>query len=248
MEQNLISTCNFGLLDEIIVEHGIIPLSLNPYKNLITSFQDIGNLIVQRTDDVQIIQCLYTTVERILRAQLTNFPENIFWDFDFMIYNMLEQAIIADDKAIIFLESFGNKLVELMIMYGVTKEIRFRYVHDFMYGFDWARWVKKEAERTKISLFSLTFLDCLLNKGKELLELISANDARYHLSSQSYRNSFCFCRDPEQEYHLLTHLAAYQLIPVATWNWNASPVWNKPFDQIREELSLKWVNGLGGRV
>ena len=246
MQQKLISTHDFGLLDQMIVQQGIRPLSLNPHKNLITSFQDIGNLIVERTDDVQIIQCLYNTVERIVRAQLVNFPENIFWDFDFMIRNMLEQAIIADDKAILFLESFGNKLVELMELFGFTKEIRFQYVHDFMYGFDWARWVNKEPEkRAEIQLFSLTFLDNVLSKSKAILQLMSVDDTRYHhISSQSYWNAFCFSRDPEHEYRLLTHLAAYELIPVATWNWNASPVWNKPFDQIREELSSKLVDAL----
>jgi hypothetical protein len=246
MQQNLISTHDFGLFDQMIAQQGIRPLSLNPRKNLITSFEDIGGLIAERTDDAQIIQCLYNTVERILHAQLVNFPENIFWDFDLMICNMLEQAIIADDKGTLFLESFGNKLVELMELFGFAKEIRFRYVHDFMYGFDWARWVKKEPEkRAKIKLFSLTFLDNLLSKGKAILQLISVDDAQYHhISTQSYRNPFCFSRDPEHEYRLLKHLASDNLIPVATWNWNASPIWNKPFDQIREELSSKLLDGL----
>jgi hypothetical protein len=38
---------------------------------------------------------------------------------------------------------------------------------------------------------------------------------------------------------MLSYLAVNQLIPVTAWNWNAQPVWNKPFQQLREQLSLK---------
>jgi hypothetical protein len=244
MKSKIISTYNFEILDEIITQHGIRPLSLNPNLNLITSFGEIGDLIAENTCETEVIDCLYHTLEIILRAQLINFPENIFWDFDFMIFSMLEQALTSKDGAIVFLESFGRKIVLLMDMFGCAGEIRFRYVHDFMYGYDWARWVKKDPEnRSNIKPFSLVFLDYLLAKGQEMLRLISINDKRYyHIPFHSFRNAFYFPRDPKDEYRLLTYLADYGLIPVNTWNWNAAPIWNKPFDDIREQVWLKIRN------
>ncbi|RUT03048.1 hypothetical protein DSM106972_053560 [Dulcicalothrix desertica PCC 7102] len=234
----------FQAIDQIIIQHKITPLSLNPHKNIITSFRDIGNIIAERTDDTQLVQCLFTTVERIIHAQVCNFPENIFWDYDFIVYSMFEQAVSAKEGAIRYLEVFGNKVVELMSMCGCSSEIRFPYLHDFIYGFDWARWVQKDpVNRANIQPFSLTFLDCLHNKGKELLHKISIDDERYHhISTRSYRNPFCFSRDPKDEYKLLTYLAEYQLIPVSAWNWNATTIWDKPFDQLREQVSLTLFN------
>jgi hypothetical protein len=244
MKSKIISTYNFEILDEIITQNGIRPLSLNPNRNLITSFREMGDLIAENTCDTQVIDSLYHTLEIIVHAQLINFPENIFWDFDLMIFSMLEQALIAEDGAIVFLECFGRKIVDLMNMFGCGGKIRFRYVHDFMYGFDWARWVKKDPEnRSNIKPFSPIFLDYLLAKGKEILSLISIDDKRYnHISSHSFRNTFCFPRDVEDEYRLLTYLADYGLIPVNAWNWNAAPIWNKPFDEIREQVWLKIRN------
>jgi hypothetical protein len=241
MQSKIISTYNFEILDQIITQQGIRPLSLNPNRNLITSFREIGDLIAENICDLQVIGCFYQTLEKIISSQLKNFPENIFWDFDFMVFSMLEQALIAEDGAIVFLKSFGSKIELLMDMFGCRGEIRFRYVHDFMYGFDWARWVKKDPENhSTISPFSPIFLDYLLAKGKEILSLISIDDQRYHrISSHSFRNVFYFPRDPKDEYRLFTYLADYGLIPVNAWNWNAVPIWNQPFDQIREQVCLK---------
>ncbi|MBF2064119.1 MAG: hypothetical protein IGS39_06805 [Calothrix sp. C42_A2020_038] len=240
-KQYLMSVYNFGLLDQMILQQGITPLSLNPNKNLITSFRELGNIVLERVNDSDLVECIFKTLEYILNAQLSNFPENIFWDYDFMIHEIIEQAISAKEEAITFLESFAKKLVELMEMFGCSNEIRFRYVHDFTYGFDWARWVKKDpVNRANIRPFNVIFLDYLLNKGKEILQKISVDDIRYrHISERSYRNPFRFPRDPKDEYRLLTYLAGYQLIPVATWNWNGGAVWDKPFDQLREQASMK---------
>lgn len=243
-KQHLISSHSFEILDKIIIEHGITPLSLNPRKNVATSFRDIGTIVAERTDNTQLVECLFNTIKAILSAQLKNFPENLFWDYDFMIHSMLEQALSAKEGAITFLEEFADKVIELMFMCGCEREIRFPYVHDFTYGFDWARWVQKDPVRANIQPFSLTFLDYLHSKGKELLHRISIDDARYHqISTSSYRNLFRFSRDPKDEYKLLTYLAQYQLIPVAAWNWNAATIWDKPFDQLREQVSLRLFSG-----
>lgn len=241
MKQNLTPTHPFRVLDEILAQQAINLLSLNPHKPVITSFAELGSLITEQNCDIQLINSLRDTLERLLYALLHNFPENIFWDFDFLVNSMFRQALLADDGAVSFLESFGDKVVSLVELCGCQTEIRFRYIHDFIYGFEWAKWVQKEPQnRVHLEPFSLAFLDYLFARGKELLQLISVDDVKYHhLSDTGYRNPFCFSREPEDEYRLLTYLSQKQLIPVAAWNWNAYPVWNQPFQQIREQISLE---------
>jgi len=241
MKQELTSTHNFQFIDEILAQKSVNLSSLNPQKALITNFAELGNLIAEQNTDIQIITTLQKTLESIVRTQLQNFPENIFWDFDFLVSSMLRQALIADEGAVLFLKIFGEKMVSLMEMFGNKTEMRFRYVHDFMYGFDWARWVQKEPQnRAYIEPFSLVFFDYLLAKGKELLQRINHGQViSYKLCETGYRNPFVFSREPEDEYRLLTYLAEEQLIPVAAWNWNASPIWNKPFQEMRQQVALK---------
>ncbi|MDZ8084041.1 MAG: hypothetical protein RMY16_00365 [Nostoc sp. DedQUE12b] len=241
MKQELTPTNTFKLIDEILAQQSVKLLSLSPQKTLITSFAELGNLIVEQKTDIQILTTIQATLESIVRTQLQNFPENIFWDFDFLVSSMLRQALNAEEGAIAFLKVFGEKMVCLTEMFGNHTEIRFRYVHDFIYGFDWARWVQKEPQkRAHIEPFSLVFLDYLLVKGKELLQRINHGQVvSYKLCETGYRNPFTFSREPEDEYRLLTCLAEEELIPVAAWNWNASPVWNKPFQEMRQQLALK---------
>ncbi|MEH2070468.1 MAG: hypothetical protein V7K47_20295 [Nostoc sp.] len=241
MKQELTPTHTLQLIDKILAQHCIKLLSLNPKKKIITSFTELGNLITEQNIDIKIITTLQETLECIVCTQLQNFPENIFWDFDFMVSSMLRQALVADEGAVDFLKIFGEKMFYLMEMFGINTEIRFRYVHDFLYGFDWARWVQKDPKnRAKVEPFSLVFFDYLLNKGKELIQRISYGQITcYKLCDTGYRNPFSFSREPEDEYRLLTYLAQQELIPVAAWNWNASPVWNKPFQEMRQQIALK---------
>ncbi|MBN3876599.1 MULTISPECIES: hypothetical protein [unclassified Nostoc] len=241
MKQKLTPTNTFQLIDEILAQQSVKLLSLSPQKTLITSFAELGNLIAPQNTDIQILTTLQETLESIVCTQIENFPENIFWDFDFLVSSMLRQALNAEEGAIYFLRIFCEKMVCLTEMFGNKTEMRFRYVHDFMYGFEWARWVQKEPQkRAHIEPFSLLFLDYLLVKGKELLQRINHGQVvSYKLCETGYRNPFTFSREPEDEYRLLTYLAEEQLIPVAVWDWNASPVWNKPFQEMRQQLALK---------
>ncbi|MEA5583426.1 hypothetical protein VB620_19040 [Nodularia harveyana UHCC-0300] len=231
----------FQSLDDILAKHSVNPLSLNPQKTLMTSFVELEEKIAEITTDTELILALRDTLEMIISAQVKNFPENIFWDFDFLISSMVRQALIADEGAIAFLECFGKKMILLIELFGIEKEIRFRYVHDFMYGFDWARWVQKEPQtRSNSGLFSLVFLDYLLMKGEKLIKHINYDQVTsYNLSNTGYRNPFDFSREPEDEHLLLTHLAQEKLIPVELWNWDTNPKWNQPFQEMRQELALK---------
>ncbi|MDP5338025.1 MAG: hypothetical protein NWQ28_05555 [Nodularia sp. (in: cyanobacteria)] len=231
----------FQSLDEILAQQSVNLLTLNPQKTLTTSFVELEKSITAKTTDQEIIFALRDTLELIVYAQVQNFPENIFWDFDFMVSSMVRQALVADEGAISFLESFSHKMVLLIELFGIKKEIRFRYVHDFIYGFDWARWVQKEPQtRSHSEPFSLIFLDYLLMKGEKLVKHINYGQVTsYNLSNTGYRNPFDFSREPEDEHLLLTSLAREKLIPVEAWNWDTSPVWNLPFQEMRQQLALK---------
>ncbi|AFY47339.1 hypothetical protein Nos7524_1461 [Nostoc sp. PCC 7524] len=241
MKQHTAPNHAFQFIDEILSQHNVNLLTLNPHKKIITSFVEIGELITEKVTDPQVIKALQNTLENIVISQIQNFPENIFWDFDFMVSSMLHQALAAEDGAVNFIETFGEKIVLLSELFGSKNEIRFRYVHDFMYGFDWARWVQREpATRADIEPFSLIFLDYLLTKSQELIQRIHLDNSQpYKLCDNGFRNPFTFSREPEDEYRLLTHLAPAELIPVAAWDWNACPIWNKPFQEMREQLALE---------
>ncbi|MCJ8280468.1 MAG: hypothetical protein MJK14_11335 [Rivularia sp. ALOHA_DT_140] len=240
MKLNFTPNYSFQVLDETLTQQIVKPLSLNPNQSLITSFTELEVKVVQQVSDVKLIIIFRDNLHKILNALLHNFPENIFWDFDFIVSCMLSQALSAD-TIVKTLEEFTNKIVLLMNMFGKESEIRFRYVHDFMYGFDWARWVKKKPnQRDNSQPFCLHFLDDLLCKGEEILQRIKKDDAKYpQISEKRYRNPFCFSREPEDERRLLTYLAACECIPVAAWEWNAVGIWDKPFYQIREDASQK---------
>ncbi|MBV6621486.1 MAG: hypothetical protein KI793_00795 [Rivularia sp. (in: Bacteria)] len=231
---------SFQVLDDILARQVVKPFSLNPNKLFITSFAELEGMVVRQVSDSYLITIIYDTLHKVLDALLHNFPENIFWDFDFIVHSLVKLALSAQHKVEI-LKDFGSKIVLLMAMFGKESEIRFRYVHDFMYGFDWARWVKKKPkQRANSDPFCIHFLDDLLCKGEEILHSIKKNDAKYpQISGTRYRNPFCFSREPQDEYRLLNYLAACEYIPVAAWEWNTVGVWDKPFYQLREDASQK---------
>src|SRR5690606_25168258 len=80
---------------------------------------------------------------RVADAQAEAFPGNLFWDFDAFAASVYAEARVAADPHAL-LEEVCGIACELMALFGALSPIRFRYVHDFMYGFDWARWVARE--------------------------------------------------------------------------------------------------------
>ncbi|MBF0238620.1 MAG: ATP-binding protein, partial [SAR324 cluster bacterium] len=38
-----------------------------------------------------------------------------------------------------------KKMIMLQELFGIQSPLKFRYVHDFMYGYDWIKWVQKDA-------------------------------------------------------------------------------------------------------
>ena len=229
---------SFGNLDTLFTIHKVEPLSLCPDRISATSFAELERSVVRPHLTPELTALFASTLEEVVRSMLRHFPENIFWDFDFFVASVVRQTLLEEDPAR-FLESFGKRVMALMKLFGRESDICFRYLHDFSYGFDWARWVKKEPEaRQLIQPFGLTFLDYLHGRGEELLGLIATDDNKYHrIPGDSYRNPFVFSREPAEEAHLFTQLSVRGLLPIEAWKEDAQPVWDRPFERLREQLS-----------
>lgn len=181
---------------------------------------------------------LAATASAVAESQLESFPENIFWDFDFYLASIHDEASRSADYAE-HLEKVTVITVKLMRMYGQKSTIRFRYVHDFIYGFDWARWVRRGVEaRVRVNPFSLDFLQQVESRGRDLLSLIEADDDVYpKLGGDGSRNPFPFFREPKDELRLYRRLAAEGCIPVEAWRVDARPDATRDFDAMRERAA-----------
>src|SRR5690606_29082988 len=83
---------------------------------------------------------LRAALRAIEAAAAAAFPGNIFWDLELLAASLLRSGEIAAQ---------GRQIAELQALYGETTAIRFRYVHDFLYGYDWAKWVQREPASRK---------------------------------------------------------------------------------------------------
>jgi hypothetical protein len=185
----------------------------------------------------------------LVEAAWTHFPENIFWDFDGVTEALRTAALEDSDGAVVHLGEWARLVAELHELFGQASPIRFRYTHDLLYGFDWARWVAKDPmARQGIGPYDLAFLRAMFRRGGELLRLIDENDSKYGpLPSGEPRNPFTFSREPAEEFRLHRTLAAQGFIPVPAWEAEGKPQWQKPFATVREQRALEMGIAKGGR-
>lgn len=164
------------------------------------------------------------------------FPDNIFGDLDHLALSVAREAATRDDP-VAHAQQALSTVASLMHLFGGETPIRFRYVHDFVYGYDWARWVHKDPEsRSQIGPFDLAFLERMNRRGHELLTLIEEDDEEYpRLRDAEPRNPFGFSREPADERRLFRDLAARHLLPVEAWRFDAQPDWQRPFGELRDE-------------
>ena len=225
--------------DAFFAENKVKRKSLDLTKDKATSFYTLGASLCERTDNPLLLDNYCGYFFELSKAQLHHFPENIFWDTDhlfFSAYLEIEKASKPNE----FLEEYMDVLMGLLKLFGRHSTIKFRYLHDFTYGFDWAKWVKKKPnERQKTGPFHLSFLKRMHKRGKELEDLILKNDKKYHQleKSQKFRNPFLFLREPAEEQRLLLYLSKLDFIPVKCWDANDQPNWQKPFDAERNKIS-----------
>ena len=149
----------------------------------------------------------------IFLSQEENFPLNIFWDMDYLI------SYLASKKTEQERNYFSKRVIKLNEIYGKKGVLNFSYTHDFIYGFDWFRWVQKDyEERKNTEPFGELFLDYLTNRATELKQLIEINDKKYpKLERNQPRNPFSFARDPQNEIKLHLSLAFMGKIPLKAW-------------------------------
>lgn len=222
------------------------PLSLCPSRAHATRLEALGRRFVPRaaahSEDLAL--AMSEGVQRIVQAIDEHFPANLFCDLEFLVENLLGEAL-SQPHPQRHLELACDEIVSLQALFGCGSAIRFRYVHDFLYGFDWAKWVMKAPEqRAGIRAFDLTFLRALRRRGHEMLELIAHNDEVYpQLADERPRNPFGFSREPNNEVRLHQDLARSGLIPVETWRWDAEPRWDRPYGEARRRRALLLSGG-----
>lgn len=165
----------------------------------------------------------------VVEVLVEDFPDNIFWDLDYLASCLWSAGESEQMRA------FSGRVVKLCRGFGNKSELRFRYAHDFLFGYDWARWVAREpAERSGIGPFDAVFLDYLECRLGELRGLISDNDAKYGpLEGREFRNPFTFRREPHEEAQLHQVLAREGLIPVKAWRLDGERRWDLPFSELR---------------
>jgi hypothetical protein len=221
-------------------------LTLDPKRARASSLQSLWERSVKRDDSAELKRELAESLPPIALSIAEHFPENIFWDLDFLAASLIGQARSEAAKngegaGVQRMRDTTELLVDVQARYGVHSAIRFRYVHDFIYGYDWARWVAREPQtRTAIGPYDLVFVQRMRDRSEELLELIGANDDTYPpLEHNLARNPFGFSREPAAESALLFQLARAELIPVEAWRTDPAPNWNRPYGELREQQARK---------
>lgn len=219
--------------DALLREHVRHPASLAPDRDEATPLLQLGQRLFTDLAEGP-ATALADGLRRIVAAQVHHFPETIFWDFDYMAAAMASQAVDTEETTLL-----ADDIVSLQRQYGCQSVICFRYVHDFTYGFDWAKWTRRDPQqRAHIGPFDRAFVDHLMTRGDELEELIAHDDVKYpKLADGTPRNPFGFSREPEDERRLFLEMAARDLLPVRTWDPDATPVWDRPFAELRAEVA-----------
>ncbi|AKF08004.1 hypothetical protein [Sandaracinus amylolyticus] len=172
-------------------------------------------------------------IATIAEAVHRNFPDNLFCDLE-LVLARLERG--GATHGVAWVDATVSTVVDLHDLFGHGTSIQFRYVHDFLYGFDWARWVRRDPEtRRVIGPFDPGFLAYARRRGAELVELIAQDDDKYHRIPRGRdRNPFAFQRDPASETRLLSDLAVRGWVPVEAWKRDAAPRWDRDYTYERE--------------
>lgn len=218
-------------------------LTLDPKREEATSLADLVSVLAgpSKRDELSAVAAT------VAQAQLDNFPENLFWDFDCFLSTVHRHAVTAADYHHSLVRACATT-VTLMKLYGAHSKIRFRYVHDFIYGFDWARWVRRNpGARQTTEPFGEPFLEQSESRARDILRLIEEDDSWYpELKTESPRNPFPFVREPEDELLLYRDLAAHRYVPVPAWCVDTAGNWDRDYDALREARAE--ALGLGRRA
>jgi hypothetical protein len=207
--------------------------SVAPGRMVVPTPAELAEEIIAASEDVERIRAFARALGEIIRAVAENFPGNIFWDLEYLA-SCLWQATHAPE-----IGDFARRVTSLCSGFGNRSRLRFRYAHDFLYGYDWARWVnRKPEERADIGPFDPRFFDYLEARQKTLLDLIDRNDEKYApLNGPEFRNPFTFTREPHEEVQLHKLLAQVDLIPLKAWRFDGERRWDLPFTEMRAKIA-----------
>ncbi|MBX3126625.1 MAG: ferrochelatase [Polyangiaceae bacterium] len=224
------SLAKLRLVDAVIDARAPERLSADPSRLRAASLCDVFEEACRRWSPADPAG-LSLALAAVAEATLTHFPGNLLWDFEFIAGRLAsaEPALRAEVVA----------SMELLHHRFGSRPIAFRYVHDFSYGFDWARWVERDPGAAGDSgPFDLPFLRYLEQRGAELVELIAADDAKYPtLAPGQTRNPFGFSREPADEVRLFRALAARGWLPVEAFRFDATPDWRAGHAKLRRRLA-----------
>ncbi len=223
-------------VDALLVARGWIRRSLAPGRELARSLLEVFTRAVHADDGEATRGALADGLAELAVAMQVSFPDNLCCDLDLLAADCLRRARAAADPPALVTACF-EQLCRLQRLYGRDTAIRFRYVHDLVYGFDWAKWVGRDPDlRASVGPFDFAFLDHLERRADVMLGLISVDDAVYGaLTDDQARNPFPFSREPAAELTLHRDLAARGLIPVAAWDPAAWPTWRRNYAALRVE-------------
>lgn len=210
--------------------------TLAPDRPRATLPSELGTALLHPDDPDALRQAFATGVCSVVEAIIEAFPDNLLWDLDHLAATVVSGARRAEDPAAAITSRFAS-IAELQHRFGQASTIRFRYIHDFIYGFDWARWVAKDPPgRSSVGPFDAAFVERMHRRGRELAETIARGDDEKYppLQRGADRNPFRFQREPEVELELHRVLARQSKLPVQAWQATTVPRYDAPFTQLRE--------------
>lgn len=213
--------------------------SLCPERREATTLVELGESLCG--DGAERRAPFAVAMAEIVRSLIRHFPNNLFWDLDYLagyVASQLRQGAGSGVEP----SQVARPYVELHARFGVRSAIRFAYGHDFYYGFDWAKWVRKQpADRAEHGPFSARFLSALYRRGGELLDSIDKNDDPQYppLVGDAPRNPFGFSRSPRDEERLHRELAARGDLPLRAWDVHAVPSWRVDYAARRDAMATR---------
>lgn len=208
--------------------------TLAPERGRVRGLAEVCAAAVTADDDEATVMALARGLAEIHAAQARSFPDNLFADLDYMAASLVRRARETADPAA-SLTAACDQVARLQVLYGRETAINFRYAHDFVYGYDWAKWVARGSDtRHGVLPFDAEFLAHMEMRAHELLALIRSDDAVYPtLPKGQERNPFPFSREPADEAALHRALVQRGELPVAAWDPDARPVWDRPYAELR---------------
>ena len=227
-----------------VLAGGAARLSLAPGREAARSLATVARCLAAEAGnaDGEVVAAWAEGLRALSRTVDESFPENLFFDTEALAGALLAAGVAGGVAPV---AEAVTVLVELHRLFGCATTIRFRYVHDFLYGFDWAKWVQRcPEERAGVGPFDLPFLVAMRARGAELLALIEANDDTYpRLRGPGHRNPFGFSREPEDEARLFRALAEHDELPVPAFAFQGPWRWQRPYAELRERRAASL--GLG---